>query len=239
MCNQSSLVAFVVLLVSPLVSWAGEPVHLFLLSGQSNMANLKPEQVFTPAIHKHFGADKVVIVKVAKSGQPIRRWCKDWKVTAGQNPAEIGDLHKQLMEAAKKSLNGRPIKSVTLIWMQGERDAKERLSALYEEAFLGMVKQIKTDLDVPDINCIIGRLSDSGLGKKDWDHIRDVQKKLGEASPRSAWINTDDLNDDNTARDGTPLKGSNHLHYSEKGYQLLAERFANKAIELLTTRDQK
>jgi hypothetical protein len=213
-------------------------VHLILLSGQSNMANMDPARVFTPAVEKHFGAENVVIVKVARRGQPIRRWYKNWNVTGDQEPAEIGDLYKQLMEAADKSLNGRPIKSATLIWMQGERDAKERLSAYYEEAFLGIVEQIRTDLDVHEINYIIGRLSDSGLGNKDWDSIRDVQKMLGESGPRSAWINTDDLNDDNTTRDGSPLKGDNHFHYSENGYQRLAERYARKAIEMLTNAEQ-
>jgi hypothetical protein len=208
-------------------------VHLILLSGQSNMAYMDPARVFTPMVETHFGAEHVVIVKVAKGGQPIRRWDPNWKATGNQNPAEIGDLYKQLLAAAEKALNGRPIKSVTLIWMQGERDAKECLSARYEEAFLGMVRQIKMDLGVPEINYILGRLSDSGVGKKDWDQIRAVQQRLGEAGPHSAWINTDDLNDDNVGKDGTPLK-PNQLHYSAKGYQLLAERFARKLIELLT-----
>ncbi|TWT97378.1 sialate O-acetylesterase [Neorhodopirellula pilleata] len=233
----SLLIALILFLAAPLVSLAADPVHLFLLSGQSNMANLKPEQVFSPEIQKHFGAENVVIVKVAQKGEPIRRWDKNWKVTGDQHPAEIGDIYRQLIEEAEKALDGRPIKSVTLIWMQGERDAKERLSAHYEEAFLGMVEQIKTDFDVDEINCIIGRLSDSGSGKKDWDHIRRVQEKLGESGRRSAWINTDDLNDDNVGRDGTPLK-PNDLHYSEKGYRLLAERFARKAIELLSNAEQ-
>lgn len=118
--------------------------------------------------------------------------------------------------------------------MQGERDAKESLSARYEKAFRGLLKQIKTDLKIENLNHVIGRLSDSGLGKKEWDMIREIQQKLGQAGPRAAWVNTDDLNDDNTTRNGTLLKGSNHLHYSEEGYQLLAERFASKAKERLT-----
>lgn len=223
---HSTLAPFVLLLASPLVSLAGDPVHLFLLSGQSNMANLKPEQVFTPTIHNHFGAENVVIVKVAQKGEPIRRWYKKWNVTGGQNSKEIGELYEQLMEASEKALKGRPLQSVTLIWMQGERDAKERLSAQYEQALLGIVEQIKTDLHVDEINFVIGRLSDSGLGKKDWDTIRVVQKRLGEAGPHCAWIDTDDLNDDNV---GKP----NDLHFSERGYRLLAERFASKSIELL------
>ncbi len=205
-------------------------VHLILLSGQSNMANMVPARVFSPEVEKHFGAENVVVVKVARSGQPIRRWYKMWKVNVDQNPAQIGDLFEQLMKETETAMKGKSIKSVTLIWMQGERDAKERLADRYEEAFLGILEQLKSDLKVEEIHYIIGRLSDAGLGKKDWDKIREVQQKLGEAGPRSAWINTDDLNDDGQKH--------NDLHYSEKGYDLLAERFSREAIELLTNAKQ-
>lgn len=208
-----------------------DAVHLFLLSGQSNMANMNPEQFFNPEIQKHFGSENVVIVKVAQKGQPIRRWYKDWKVTGNQNPAQIGDIYERLMKAAKEKLNDKPIKSVTLIWMQGERDAKEGLAAHYEESFRGLLEQIKQDLGVAQINYIIGRLSDSGVGTKDWDQIRLVQERLGDAGPHSSWVNTDDLNDDGQKR--------NDLHYSAKGYQLLAERYAKKAIELLSNSEPK
>ena len=53
--------------------------HLFILSGQSNMVGLKPEESFTPIIEKKYGKEKIIIVKDAKGGQPIRRWYKEWK----------------------------------------------------------------------------------------------------------------------------------------------------------------
>lgn len=213
-------------------------VHLILLSGQSNMANMDPARVFTPEVAKYLGAENVVVVKVAQKGQPIRRWYKKWKVTEDQNPAEIGDLYAQLIEQAEKALNGRPIKSVTLVWMQGERDAKEFLSDHYEEAFLGILEQLKSDLGVKEVNYIIGRISDSGLGRKDWDKIREIQVKLGEAGPRSAWVNTDDLNDNNKRSDGTTLKGTNNLHYSEEGYDRLAKRYVEKVKERVKDREE-
>lgn len=203
-----------------------KPVHLILLSGQSNMANLNPENVFNPEIKKHFGAENVVMVKVAQKGQPIRRWHQKWKVTGKQKPDEIGDIYARLMEQAKAAMNGKSAKSVTLIWMQGERDAKERLADAYEEAFRGLLEQIKADLKVAELNYIIGRLSDSGLGKEDWDKIRAIQQKLGEAGPHAAWINTDDLNDDNPAK-------PNDLHYSPAGNDVLAKRYADKVKELV------
>lgn len=183
-------IAFVwalILSASPLAS-AGDKqaVHLILLSGQSNMANLNPDAVLTPELKKHFGADNVVVVKVARSGQPIRRWFKGWKVTGNQNPDQIGDIYERLIKEAKAALSARPIKSATLVWMQGERDAKERLSDRYEEAFRGLLEQIKADLKVAELNYVIGRLSDSGLGKSDWDKIRTIQQKLGEAGPHAA-----------------------------------------------------
>jgi hypothetical protein len=199
-------------------------VHLILLSGQSNMANMDPARVFTPEVEKYLGADNVVVVKVAQGGQPIRRWYKRWKVTGDQNPNQIGDLYGKLMEQAKTAMQGKSLKSVTLIWMQGERDAKENLSDHYKEAFLGILEQLKSDLGVKEINYVIGRISDSGLGKNDWDKIRGIQQKLGEAGPRSAWVNTDDLNDD---------KGTNNLHYSKQGYDLLAKRYVEKVKELV------
>lgn len=51
--------------------------HLFMLSGQSNMAGLRPEKSFTPAIEDEFGEENVFIVKDAPGGQPIRRWYRD------------------------------------------------------------------------------------------------------------------------------------------------------------------
>lgn len=224
--RTSRLLALIFLLVSPPASWAGDSVHLILLSGQSNMANMDPAQVFTPEVEKHFGAEKVVVVKVAQKGQPIRRWYRGWKVAGDQNPDEIGDIYEQLMKATKTAINGKSIKSVTLVWMQGERDAKEGLSALYEEAFLGLLAQIKTDLEIAELNYVIGRLSDSGQGKKEWDNIRAIQQKLGEAGPRASWVNTDDLND------GTSGK-ANDLHYSKAGYDLLAKRYVEKIKELV------
>ncbi len=180
----------------------------------------------------------MVVVKIAQRGQPIRRWYEKWKVTGDQNPDQIGDLYDKLMAATKTAMLGKSIKSVTLIWMQGERDAKELLSDHYEEAFLGILEQLKSDLGIKEINYVIGRISDWGLGRRDWDKIREVQVKLGEASPRSAWVNTDDLNDNNKRRDGTTPKGTNDLHYSKEGYDLLAKRYVEKVKELVKDREE-
>ncbi|MEO0454799.1 MAG: sialate O-acetylesterase [Verrucomicrobiota bacterium] len=210
---------------------ADDGVHLFMLSGQSNMARMEPNKVFTPSVEKHFGKENVVVVKVAKGGQPIRRWDKKWSVTGDQDPKQIGDLYENLIKATKEALAGRKIKTATFIWMQGERDAKDSLSDLYEQSFLGILDQIRTDLSFDELHYVIGRLSDNGIGKAQWDRMREIQVKLADASPLGEWVNTDDLNDGVHSKTGKTLK--NDLHYTVEGYDILARRYVEKAIKLI------
>ena len=74
-----------------------KPVHLFVLSGQSNMAGMDPETGFMPEAKKLFKDEKVVYIKVAKGGQPICRWLEEWKDIAKKNGLDertITRIHK-------------------------------------------------------------------------------------------------------------------------------------------------
>ena len=48
--------------------------HLFILSGQSNMAKFNEKTTFIPAVEAAFGRENVIVVKDAQGGQPIQRW---------------------------------------------------------------------------------------------------------------------------------------------------------------------
>lgn len=209
--------------------YAAEGKHLFILSGQSNMAGLDPNASFTPAVVKAFGKDNVIVIKDAQGGQPIRRWFKEWKPAEGkEQPAGkevLGDLYERLMGKVKPAIEGQQIASVTFVWMQGERDAKESHGEVYGRSFEGVIQQLQADLKRDDIHFVIGRLSDKDMENKTYPHwtmVRDVQVKLAEASPRGAWVDTDDL----------PMKGDN-LHYSADGYKTMGQRFADKAIAMI------
>jgi len=216
---------------TPKVSTVGK--HLFILSGQSNMAGLKPEESFTPTVQAKFGSDRVIVVHDAHGGQPIRRWYKQWKVTGNQKPESIGDLYDRLMKKVRESTKGQTLASVTFVWMQGERDAREENAAVYRKALIGLHQQVSEDLKRDDVNLVIGRLSDFDLDNKrypHWTKIREIQVGIASDHPRSAWVDTDDLNDGLNRR-GKPIK--NDLHYSAEGYKILGKRFADKAIGLI------
>lgn len=205
--------------------------HLFILSGQSNMAGLKSEVSFTPAVQEAFGEEKVTVVKDAQSGQPIRRWVKGWEPAEGELAGDHGDLYVRLMEKVAAAGEGKSFKTVTFIWMQGERDARESHGEVYGRSFEALVKQIQKDLGRDDVMFVIGRLSDFDNDNQrypHWSMVRDAQVALAEESDRGVWVDTDDLNNKKKGE-----KMVDDLHYTRKGYATLGERFAEAAIALI------
>ncbi len=207
--------------------------HLFILSGQSNMAGLKPEESFTPKVEAKYGKENVIVVKDAHGGQPIRRWYKNWKSAKGEAPKSTGDLYDRLMGKVKAAITGHKLKSVSFFWMQGERDAREQHAQVYGESLQGLLDQLSKDLSRHDINFVIGRLSDFDMGNKrykHWTKVRDVQVNFASSYIRGAWVDTDDLNDGKNRR-GKDIKDD--LHYSAKGYVEFGNRLAERGIDLI------
>ncbi|MEQ8790940.1 MAG: sialate O-acetylesterase [Pirellulaceae bacterium] len=206
-------------------SAAEKKVRLFILSGQSNMAGLDPNVSFTPAVEKAFADDEVIVVKFAKSGQPIRRWYKKWQLPEGAKDATAGrgrgDLYDQLLVEVRQALGDKRPDSVAFVWMQGERDAKAGWQAAYYASLRGVVDQLREDLRHKQIAVVVGRLSDHLLGDAGWDAVRAAQEKVAADEPLGAWVDTDDLN------------GKEGLHYNKPGYAELGSRFAKRAIELI------
>lgn len=229
---MKALLAFVLLLASIPLN-AEEAKHLFILSGQSNMARLKPQQSFTPAVAKEFGKEKVIVVHDAQGGQPIRRWFKEWKPENGAAPKGNGDLYDGLMKKVNAAIDGQEIATVTFLWMQGENDARNSHGAVYEASLKGLIKQVSGDLKQERVNVVIGRLSDFGNDKPaypHWEMIRKAQEKVAADAQHGAWVDTDDLND------GIIIKGKktdNDLHYSPEGYVTFGKRLAEAAIKLI------
>lgn len=212
------------------------PKHLFILSGQSNMARLDPSISFTPTVEAAFGKDRVVVVKDAQGGQPIRRWYKQWKPATGHKPKATGDLYDRLLQQVKKAGSAAAFDSVTFIWMQGERDAREKHGDVYAASLTGLLAQLSEDLGRTDINFVIGRLSDFDMADQNFPHwtmVRKAQVEFAESYPRGAWVDTDDLNDGLNDAGQTV---QNDLHCSVEGYIILGKRFAEASIELIKER---
>ncbi|MDE0595776.1 MAG: sialate O-acetylesterase [Akkermansiaceae bacterium] len=205
--------------------------HLFILSGQSNMAGLKPENAFLPELKKLLPEADIQHVKFAKGGQPIRKWVKNFDEIAKKNklPAkkDPGAFYDQTLKAAREAIaKGKP-KTITFLWMQGERDAKESLSAAYEESMKTLIANLRKDLDTPEMAFVIGRLSDFSTSDH-WEAVRAAQVKVAKDDPRGSWVDTDDTND--KEKNG---KNHNGLHYTKAGYDLFGQRLVRQAVRMI------
>ena len=226
-----TIVLFILFSTSQLYG-AQQGKHLFILSGQSNMVLLNTKSSFTPTLAKFFGKNNIIVVKDAEGAQPIRRWCKKWRPLPGEAKDVAGDLYDRLMRKVKAAIQGKQIVTVTVIWMQGESDAKEKLGNVYMARLKGLIDQFRSDFGKIDINFVIGRLNDFDLKNKRFKHwtlVREAQVKVADTDQHVSWIDTDDLNEG--LRKGRQVK--NNLHCSVEGIQKLGVRFAEKAIEMI------
>lgn len=224
---------------------ADKPVHIVILSGQSNMAGMDPKAGFEPEMKQQFADAEVAYFKSAKGGQPIRYWVAQWNEIAAKHGIDAkakrakdknqGTLYYQPLLDQYKQLvvkHGQPA-SVTFCWMQGERDAREGLSAAYADALNQLIANLRRDLKQPKMGFVIGRLSDYGKpDDKHWQAVREAQVKVAVDDPLGAWVDCDDLN--NKEKNGVTR---NDLHYTKPGYERLGRRYARqtKAIVYGTT----
>ncbi len=229
------------LLTASVAVAADKPVHLFILSGQSNMQGMDPKTGFMPEAKKLFGDEEVVYIKVAKGGQPICRWLEEWVAIAkekGLDEKHIKRIHKDgkvefyqpILDQYKEMLKKHPkFASVTFCWMQGERDASGGADAAYKEALKLLITNLRRDLKRPDMNFVIGRISDAAPEKPSWVAVRKAQREIVDEDTSGAWVDVDDLNDREV--DG---KMVNAVHYNRpEGYIILGQRFARQGYALI------
>ena len=232
---------------------------LFILSGQSNMQAIRPKDDFQPRVEKEFGADKVMVVHEAIGGRPIRMWvhdwapAADWKVdpkipnTKQPNKADNGIIYKDMMKEVLEETQGKMPKAIAFCWMQGERDARERHSAVYERSLKTIFKQLEADFPNVPIVYSIGRLSDFGKDNNqkfypEWEEVIAAQTKVAADTPYAAIVDTDDLNTGKSRPSWKDKKVRDYvddLHMTQEGYKILGTRFAESSIKLLAERGFK
>jgi hypothetical protein len=207
--------------------------HLFILSGQSNMRE-PMIGTFADTVKKALGSNQVIVTTYSLPSQPILGWYKKWTPPEGaKKPASlVGDIYDKLMVVVQKAVKGQRVKSVTFVWMQGEADAEAGYGSRYKESFLGVLDQLKADLNTKEINFVLGRINDhwvSSRGYVDGDLMRALHVKIGESDKQGAWINTDDLNTGVNPWGTYEIDGG---HFPNPGYRVMGLRFARAACTL-------
>jgi len=208
--------------------------HLFILSGQSNMRSPLPES-FEAVVSKVFGKENVTVATFSAASQPIRQWYKKWTPPEGVDfqPKEgepNGALYDKLLETVRKKSGDQRFSTVTFVWMQGEADGQAGWGAVYEKSFIGIVDQLKADLQRDDVHFVLGRINDHRNNKEGngREVVREAQVKIGSQNANGTWVDTDDLNTGINPWSGYEADGE---HFPNPGYRVLGQRLARAACK--------
>lgn len=221
-----------------LAAMAAEPNHLFILSGQSNMENWDPDKKFAPTLKKQLKPDDFWILKVAHGGTAIHNWVEEWPELAAE--AGVSKIPKvkgapyfdEIMKAYHQGVkeHGAPT-TVTLVWAQGEADARRGFGPAYGAAFDALIARLTRETGVDHLNVVVSRLSDwtpsAPAAQEGWAQVRRAHWNYGSKQAHAAWVDADDLNDM-----GSRKNPEDDIHYTKKGYKILARRLALQAAAL-------
>jgi len=178
------------------------------------------EDDFSQVVNERYGSDNVLVVKHALGGQHISRW---------DNQLSADNLYDQLIDKLQKeNIDNVGYETISFVWMQGESDAIEGLQDSYYESLEMLYSQLTDTFERQDINFVIGRISNwdgDGVYYPGWNVIRDIQVDYAKSHERTDWIDTDDIE--------RGFSNNSTIHHTQAGDIVLAQRLADKAIELI------
>jgi len=155
------------------------------------------------------------LVPCAVGGSPLRRWTK----------GRGGDLYEKAVEQARLAARDGVISGV--LWHQGESDTAKKVDAESYEARLGqMLKDLRSDLGLPDLPIVVGQLGEFlSLTPEKYpyaDTVRAAIRHIPAVVPHAGYADSS----------GLGHKGDK-LHFNAEGARALGKRFAAAMLTLM------
>lgn len=226
---------------------APDPLRVFILAGQSNMAGersnrsqLPPEQLPIQETALIFDGEQWGRVappaddetgfgpELSFANQLTRRRAGPIgviKVAAGGSSLaadwepRTGRLYAQLLERVKAARRSRPIEIVAMVWMQGEADAREAdTAAAYAENLRALIGRVRRDLDSPRLIFLAGRVNPP---VERFPYVAEVRRAQETVELENySWVDCDSLS-----------KHPDGVHYDTGGTVALGVAFAEAILE--------
>jgi len=183
-------------------------------------AGVGPGLDFARQIAARFPHSRIALVPGAVGGSGIERWVKG------------APLYEAAIKRAKLALAQGPAGHTRLrgiLWMQGEREAREKERAdVYQEKLDGMIRAMRADLGQPDLLFIastVGPVLDTDVMKARYPYRAEVNGILLDLPKRVPFSMCID------ARDLTGHIGD-ALHYNTPSQQEIGRRLASAWLKI-------
>jgi iduronate 2-sulfatase len=149
-----------------------------------------PEVTFGRSIADRFPKERVALIKYAAGNTNL---AVNWNADTGPYYATF----KQSVAAGLMALTDRGdrYKIAGMVWMQGESDASfPAMTAAYEANLTAFIARVRSDLGVPDLPFVIGRIYlGAAHASTSEQHIRKAQVAVAERDSKAAWVDLDGL----------------------------------------------
>ncbi|HBR18950.1 MAG: hypothetical protein A2Y13_11575 [Planctomycetes bacterium GWC2_45_44] len=212
-----------------------ENIFLFQNDKWNNLAPQKTIRDFLRCRNSTFGPEisfgyeagrampehKIGLMKFAASATSMYSWIPEWdrKKANLEDDKKHGSLYKELLAAIHKATDDRDVEFLGVLWMQGESDSKDRVSANeYEKNLESFIKKLRQDLNAPQLPFMIGLVNNNA---EYVEIIRQAQKNIAKILPFITIVPTDGL---------TRIEGG--VHYDANGQIELGKRFLNAYLKM-------
>lgn len=201
------------------------------------------ELTFAAALKAAYPNRKLAIIKYAVGGTGLHlktgysNWSPDFREGKGKNQYDFAlNTINNAFSVADIDNDGQPDKLIPygIVWMQGEADAhtSETAAAAYFDNLSRLIALLRAALRKDDIAVVIGKITDSELGKEDImpyiDLVHQAQQKF---------VSQDICAEYMTATQQYPYSEKDAWHYTSPGYVMMGKDFATKMLALLSRCD--
>ena len=196
------------------------------LNGRYNShTNFGPEVSFAHDLAARFPDDKIILLKYAVGGSSLLSWSPEW---TAEGAIMTDDLQKgPLYDKMKAFFMALPefgaAKIDSILWMQGESDAKyPAAAALYAKNLAILVNAFRSDFKSSDATFIIARVNPPLPEFVGQDIVRQAQFDAQKDLNNVVMFDTEGL-----------TKWDDDLHYDTAGIVELGKRFARAYIKIV------
>jgi hypothetical protein len=162
----------------------------------------------------------LAVIKTAFSGTSV---AADWNVGL---PGQADACYRAMIDEAKAAIAAAKSKDVTLrprafVWVQGESDANAKDAPAYAANLSAMLKNLRTDLDAPDLILLLGVNTRFGNGKNAFmPKVIAAQQEVAAALPRARYVDTA----------GAETLPPSHTHFTAAGTLEIGRRYAEALL---------
>ena len=185
-----------------------------------------PEVGFARTLLEFEQLENLWLIKYAVGGSSLLAWEPEWSAerAAITDDADKGALYPRLISHVKQVTQGKDAQILACLWKQGESDSRyEAAAAQYQTSLTRLITRMRTDLDQPEMQFVIGLSNPTPAGFTYLSVVRSAQRQIAKSLPHVSLVDTDGL-----------TKHEDDLHYDSAGQLELGRRFAHRlSLDLL------